>query len=133
MTQISTLTLISHITWKFELKHYYSNTMTSSVQETTPYIIFGLPYVQSWLLKLEILHLTRLPYFVWTIVSPFCVPVPFRAAFFRSNIYIQLFDQCCLQKQTVVCVITCMYQTLTDCIIWCTTAIWVQYFKLQYS
>ena len=26
---------------------------------------------------------------------------------------------------------TIMYQTLADCIIWCTTAIWVQYFKLQ--
>ena len=28
MTQISMLTLISHITGQFELKHYYSNKMT---------------------------------------------------------------------------------------------------------
>ena len=44
-------------------------------------------------IELEILHPTRLPYLVWTVVSPFCVPVPFRSAFFGSNTYIQLFDQ----------------------------------------
>ena len=26
-----------------------------------------------------------------------------------------------------------MYQTLTDCIVWCTTAVKVQYFKPQYT
>ena len=126
---MSMLALISHITGQFELNIYYSNKMASSVQQTTPYIIFGLPYVQSRLLKLEILHPTSLPYLVWTVVSPFCVPVPFRAVFFGSNIHIELFGQYSLLNQTFVCVI--MYQTLTDCIIWHTMAIWVQYFKLQ--
>ena len=51
------------------------------------YIIFGLPDVQSRLLKLKILHPTSLPYLVWTVVSPFCVPVPVRAALLFKYLY----------------------------------------------
>ena len=89
------LTFISHITGQIELKRYYSNKMTERPGDYTLRNI-GLPYVQSWSLKLEILHPPIQPYLVWTVVSPFCVPVPFRAAFFGSNIYIELFEQCYL-------------------------------------
>ena len=44
--------------------------------------------------KVEILHLTRLPYLGRTVFLIFCVLVPFRAASLGSNIYMLLFDQC---------------------------------------
>ena len=119
VTQISLLTLISHTPGKFELNIYHSNKMTERPVEYTLHNIWSPIYVQSRLSKLEILHLTRLPYFVWTVFSLFCVSVPFRAASLGLYIYMQ----------PIACVM--MYQTLTDCIIWCTTASREQYFKLR--
>ena len=75
------LTLTSHIEGQLELKIYYSNKMTKRPGDYTLHSIWSTLCTVEVIEAAEILHSTTLSYLIWTVISPFCVPVRYRAAY----------------------------------------------------